>query len=48
MVEIKVDFDEVEMAKKLIKALDNEKHEGEKQYEYEARVKKEASEVLGL
>ena len=46
--QLKVDFNEVEMAKKLIKKLDNEKHEGEKQYEYEERVKKEAGEVIGI
>lgn len=42
-----MDCNEVDLAKKLIKVLNREKHEGEKQYEYEARIKKEASEVLG-
>lgn len=46
--QFKTGFDQVETAKKLFSILDSEKHEGEKQYEYEARIKKEVSRALGF
>ncbi len=46
--QFRTDFDQSELAKKLFSVLDSEKHEGEKQYEYEARIKKAASKVLEL
>ncbi len=39
---------EEEMIKNLIKLMSEEQKEGEKKYEYEARMKKEADEVLGF
>ncbi|MBW2992765.1 hypothetical protein KY345_06120, partial [Candidatus Woesearchaeota archaeon] len=46
--QIKVEFDEEETAKKLMKVLDNEKFEGEKNLDYEKRVLEEVRKVLNL
>ncbi|MFH1589509.1 MAG: exonuclease SbcCD subunit D [archaeon] len=48
--QIKTDFSdkEEEIAKKLLKILSEEKHEGEKVYEYDERIKKEMDDSLGL
>lgn len=43
-----IGVDHVDLAKKLLDALDSEKHEGEKVSDYEDRIKKQASEVLGI
>ncbi|RJQ17079.1 exonuclease SbcCD subunit D [Candidatus Woesearchaeota archaeon] len=43
--QLKVHFDEIAMAKKLLLLLNMEKHEGEKQYEFEERLKKETEEL---
>ncbi len=47
-VETSFSDEEKDMTRKVMKALGQEKDEGEKKYEYEERVQEEAKEVLGL
>jgi hypothetical protein len=46
--QIKVSFEEEKTAKALMDLLSSEKQEGEKVYEYNARIKKEIDEMLGI